>query len=454
MKIPLPLSLSLVALLVLPATADGIPGFVPLEAAVREAGITDIVPGEDGLLLTNAEQTVRFHLGSRQIESTGAVVWLHEPPVLPYKATNGWMVASADLDNVLLPMLAPTQGPPATLLVMLDAGHGGEDGGAKSYDGAIQEKDFTLDMVCRIGTKLEEAGQGVAYTREDDTFIDLSGRPALAAARSADIFVSVHANTAANSLAAGAETYVIPCGGLPATGGGTLSMRSRPGNANDYANNLLAFHIHRRLPGRPRGRDRGVRRARFQVLREATCPAVLVECGFLSNTGDVARLSSEWYRDRLATAICDGILDYAARIPPKAESKPSDAATEGEPGASDEPPAPVEPSASESAPPAEKEPEGDGGKKPEGDGGHVAPISEENPVLAEEEPVLPLTEEPVPADPEEPVQPMTEEPESAEETEEPAQPAKEGPEAAEEEDGPGPEDEKGGPGEDSAGGAT
>ncbi|MGI6496183.1 MAG: N-acetylmuramoyl-L-alanine amidase family protein [Kiritimatiellia bacterium] len=321
------------------ASPEAAADFVEFESELRKAGFTGFVPLEDGLCLTNGEQAVRFHLGSRKVESDGAIVWLHTAPVLPHKATNGWMVLQEDLHSVLLPMFAPTQGPPASLFVMLDPGHGGEDGGAISYNGSIVEKDFTLDMAFRVGTFLEEEGVRVAYTREDDTFVSLSDRPALAAATNANLFVSLHANKASNPAAAGPETYVLPCAGQPSTGGGTLSARARSGNAHDALNNLLAFQIHRRLPGRPRGRDRGVRRSRYQVLREANCPAVLVECGFLSNVGDVARLSSEWYRNRLASAIAAGIVEYSRRLPPAEE--PAEELAEELPPADELPEEPV-----------------------------------------------------------------------------------------------------------------
>jgi len=128
----------------------------------------------------------------------------------------------------------------------------------------------------------------------------------------ADAFVSLHANFAENRQAAGPETYVLPLAGYAATGGDqSYSQRPRNGNSNDVCNTLLGYSIHRRLPGRPGDGDRGLRRARFQVLRQAGCPAVLVEVGFLSNAVEARLLASGWFRDRLARAVADGVLDYA-----------------------------------------------------------------------------------------------------------------------------------------------
>ena len=306
-------------------SAAGTNDLVCFEGPVREAGITSIEAVPGGLLLAGPSRSIRLALGSRQLESAGATVWLHAAPVIPYNATSGWQVVKEDLESVILPILAPTNGAPAKLRVVLDAGHGGEDGGAASYDGAlVQEKSFTLAMARRIGALLDEAGMEVVYTRVDDITLQLRERTDIAAATNADVFVSIHANTAANPSAAGFETYVLPCAGQPATGYSTISPKTRAGNDNDFLNNLLAFQVHRRLPGRKRGYDRGVRRARYQVLRDAQCPAILIECGFLSNTGDVRRLSSNWYRDLFAKAVCDGILDYASRVPPPAAAPDED----------------------------------------------------------------------------------------------------------------------------------
>ncbi len=343
------------ALLVFVFAFAGANALVKFESAVRKAGITGFVATDEGLLLTNSTKSIFLPLGSRQLATDNSIVWLHEAPELPYRATSGWKMSRVDLDRVLLAILAPTQGPPAKLRVAIDAGHGGDDGGASSYDGSILEKDFTLDMAFRLGKLLEDAGMEVFYTRTNDVARTLSQRPALATAKKADVFISLHANKAGNHSAAGCETYVIPCTGYSATGGDNgMPTKWRSGNKNDFLNNVLAYQVHRRLPGRRKGRDRGLRRARFQVLREATCPAILVECGFLSNTGDVKRLKSNWYRGIFAQAICDGIVDYASRIPlesrrteppPKVEAS-SDVAYTVKPDA----PAKVEEGSRQSAP--------------------------------------------------------------------------------------------------------
>ncbi len=291
--------------------------WVALEQAAGGLGLTNRVAARDSVLLSQAPLTLRFRAGSRRLETSDALVWLHAAPLAPSPASADWLLAAVDLQTVIAPILTPTQGPPVRLRVMLDPGHGGEDGGAATPAADLLEKNFVLDLACRIGARLEDAGMEVGYTREEDTFRSLEERGRTAAVWRADAFVSLHANYAINHTAAGSETYVLPAAGQPATAGDSrFPVRPCAGNTNDQLNTTLGYQIHRHLPGRTPATDRGLRRARYQVLRQAPCPAVLVECGFLSNSGDAARLRSNWYRARLATAISDGILDYARRLPP------------------------------------------------------------------------------------------------------------------------------------------
>ncbi len=115
-----------------------------------------------------------------------------------------------------------------------------------------------------------------------------------------------------NHLALGIESYILPAAGFSNTGdlahGPTNAC---PGNHFDTANALLGFAIQRRCAPLS-AMDRGLKHARYYVLKEAPCPAVLIECGFLTNTNDAARLGDAAYRQKLADAITAGILDYTA----------------------------------------------------------------------------------------------------------------------------------------------
>jgi len=302
-----------------PAAAENLP-----LAAVQEAlGCTGRVIRADSIDIGDGTNRVRLYPGLRRSEINGSTVWLHAVAE-PAGISNLVALDARDVREVLLPLLrmAPPERRP--LRVMLDPGHGGEDSGAVSARPAIEEKDLVLDLALRIGRFLEAAGVTVGYTRRDDTFLSLEARTATAGVWRADAFVSLHANFAENRQAVGPETYVLPFAGYAPTGGDQrISDLPRNGNSNDVCNTRLGYSIHRRLPGRGGEADRGLRRARFQVLRQAGCPAVLVEVGFLSNAVEARLLASGWFRGRLARAVADGVLDYAR--PPAADPSGGDA---------------------------------------------------------------------------------------------------------------------------------
>ena len=284
---------------------------LPLAAVQEALGCTGRVINADSIDIGDGTNRVRFFPGLRRTEVNGSAVWLHAVAE-PAGISNLLVLDARDVHDLLLPLLRPP--PPARrpLRVMLDPGHGGEDSGAVSARPAIEEKDLVLDLALRIGRRLEAAGIAVGYTRRDDTFLSLDARTATAGVWRADAFVSLHANFAENRQAAGPETYVLPLAGYAATGSDQrLSQRPRNGNSNDVCNTRLGYSIHRRLPGRCGEADRGLRRARYQVLRQAGCPAVLVEVGFLSNAVEARLLASGWFRDQLARAVADGVLDYS-----------------------------------------------------------------------------------------------------------------------------------------------
>jgi N-acetylmuramoyl-L-alanine amidase len=301
------LSASFVAVLLLTTRADA--ARVPLVTVQCELGWTSCVVRSDCIDIGDGTNRLRIFPGLRRAEINGVAVWLHD--VAEPDGVDSVTLDRQDVEGVLKPIL---QSPPPLhrkMRVMLDPGHGGEDGGAFSAKPLLKEKDFVLDLALRIGHRLEASGVTVGFTRMDDGFLTLTERTATATVWRADALVSLHANFAENSQASGRETYVLPLAGYAATGESRISDNHRVGNGNDVFNTLLGHSLHRQLPGRLHGADRGLRRARFQILRQATCPAALVEFGFLSNSKDVKLLASGWYRDRLARAVADGLLDYS-----------------------------------------------------------------------------------------------------------------------------------------------
>lgn len=170
--------------------------------------------------------------------------------------------------------------------VVLDAGHGGHDRGGVPGD-PYAEKLYTLDVAKRVRARLQAAGYNVIMTRSDDTFIGLGQRCAIANSQRSAIFVSVHFNSAPREGADGIETYY-------------YSGRSAG----------LASAIHSRMVRAAGTEDRHVRVRGYYVLRNNRLPAVLCECGFLTNRVEGRRIaSSAEHRERLAAAIAGGIME-------------------------------------------------------------------------------------------------------------------------------------------------
>jgi N-acetylmuramoyl-L-alanine amidase len=169
--------------------------------------------------------------------------------------------------------------------VVVDAGHGGKDNGAlRRYGGA--EKNATLDVATRLASKLRESQFRVVMTRSSDVFVDLEDRAAISNRQKNAIFVSVHFNDSGRRGIRGFETYY-------------HSPAARP----------LAYRIQEQIMTLPGAVNRGVKTANFRVLRKAAYPAVLVECGFLSNRKEGAAARSESRRDALADKIAEAIVD-------------------------------------------------------------------------------------------------------------------------------------------------
>lgn len=171
--------------------------------------------------------------------------------------------------------------------VCIDAGHGGKDSGAAGSK--THEKWIVLDMAIRVARKLKNSGIDVVMTRDSDYFVELSERAKIANKAGADVFVSIHCNSAGVD-ARGTEVWYYP------------------GAAED---GRLAKAIHNRLIKRTGFRDRGVKEESYAVLQKTKCPAALVELGFISNPQEEQIMMGFDYQDAASTAIVEGIKEYA-----------------------------------------------------------------------------------------------------------------------------------------------
>lgn len=173
------------------------------------------------------------------------------------------------------------------IVVIIDPGHGGKDSGAIGIGGVL-EKDVILPISKRITEVLERNGIQVIMTRDSDYFVTLPGRVTMAERANADVFVSIHANSAGANRpeVSGLETYHYDSG-----------LR-------------LAQIVHSKILQSLNVRDRKVRKARFYVLRKTSMPSILVETGFLTGRDDAAKLRTSAYQNQMADAIAQGILQY------------------------------------------------------------------------------------------------------------------------------------------------
>jgi N-acetylmuramoyl-L-alanine amidase len=223
-------------------------------------------------------------------------------------------VASKDVDLVLNPILRPAKNKPGQRVrtVALCAGHGGKDPGNHVHDGREQEKYYTLVLAREVSSRLNKVGIKVVMIRDSDQFIELEDRPLMAKRAKADLYVSLHYNTATNDdpTPQGSEVYCLTPTGTESTNGSPVRNQVESGNRNDSRNVLLAYLVQKRLVQQMGMTDRAVRRASFVVLKDATMPAVLIEAGFMSNPNELKRIKDPTYRGRVAQAIVDGVLAY------------------------------------------------------------------------------------------------------------------------------------------------
>ncbi|MCI5779125.1 MAG: N-acetylmuramoyl-L-alanine amidase [Lentisphaeria bacterium] len=207
-----------------------------------------------------------------------------------------WDLPETAVRRVLLPVLDSSPRPVRTILV--DPGHGGHDRGTAAASGDT-EKDLNLALALRLADALREVGFTVRLTRETDRFLTLDRRAELAGEPGTDLLISVHHNaSAANPDAAGMETFA-------------LREEDPAESARARAALRLAYLIQREQSGVNRAPGRGVKTARFKVLRLAPVPAVLVEAGFLTNPAEAARCADPEHRTQLARAIARAVLEWS-----------------------------------------------------------------------------------------------------------------------------------------------
>jgi N-acetylmuramoyl-L-alanine amidase len=200
--------------------------------------------------------------------------------------------------------------PAEVSLVIIDPGHGGIDSGSSA--GGVMEKDLTLDIAQRVRRLNHLQGFETLLTRENDDYKSLANRADFANRQRDCLFISIHFDEAKLPASTGIETYYAAHRfgrELPFSSWLPILQRTASGSPDILSQSLAGF-IEESLVKRTQAVNRGIRAEQFYVIANVRHPAVLVEGGFLTNKDDMAKLTSEEYRERMAAAICEGILHY------------------------------------------------------------------------------------------------------------------------------------------------
>jgi N-acetylmuramoyl-L-alanine amidase len=197
--------------------------------------------------------------------------------------------------------------------VVLDAGHGGKDEGARAQ--GLVEKDLTLDVTRRTQKLLQQYGFKTVMTRSDDSFISLPERAAIGNRTENAIFVSIHFNHAYSGASTGVETFYASEKVAPEEAWTWVGFFNKPEATNTDNGETLAGFIQASMVTRTDATNRGIKGRPLHVLRHTRCPAVLVECGFISNPMESRTIAIPEYRDRLAKSIAEGVMSYTKSRP-------------------------------------------------------------------------------------------------------------------------------------------
>jgi N-acetylmuramoyl-L-alanine amidase len=286
-------------------TVDNISKFYGLPA--------EVVPSGAKIQSEAADHPLEFVSGSREAMINGARSWLCFPVI---EQDGKFLVSRTDVAKTIEPLVRPHRVPDVGKVetVVLDPGHGGYDKGQVSRFGC--EKDFALDVARKLRPILQAKGLRVIMTREGDYFVPLEVRAKIANAAHNSIFVSIHFNASGDDPnATGFEIFSFTPRGAPSTSDQTMVasfLNMQPGSSMDSQSLALSACVYHSLLGHIPEFDRGIKRARFAVLRLTKVPAVLIEGGFLTESGESKLIANKDWRAKLAGAISVGIENYRA----------------------------------------------------------------------------------------------------------------------------------------------
>jgi N-acetylmuramoyl-L-alanine amidase len=264
------------------------------------------------VVLASQYSRLEFKIDSRDVVLNGVQVSLGH-------AVGMWkgnpILADTDFRLTLDPVLRYQSLPMSTVKrIVIDPGHGGKDPGTHGRVLKNEEKDLVLLLAKRLRTELLRRGYEVYLTRDGDQALTLDERPATAGRLRADLFISLHANYVATTTVRGVESFRLCPKGAMSTYGNSVNGKSRTGNACDRRNMRLAYEIQKAMMAGTGAPDRGVKQASFAVLRDAPCPAALIEVGYMSHSAEERLLASSGYQAKIAASIANGVDQYRRAV--------------------------------------------------------------------------------------------------------------------------------------------
>lgn len=245
-------------------------------------------------------------------------------------------VSRYDAEHLLTPVLAPGLDQarvPELRTIVLDPGHGGKDPGKVNERVKITEKEVALDTMQRVKKLLESEGFKVVMTRTDDSNPEFETRAETVERANADLFISLHYNSVASGAnrVSGVEVFTMtPQHQFSTSDSGrddqSGAKKANPGNRYDHWNTVGGFLMHREMIQGLKVSDRGLKRARWKVLVLASCPAVYVEAGYLSNDVEARKIATPAYRQKIAESVVAGVRAYAGTLAAARAKLPAPAA--------------------------------------------------------------------------------------------------------------------------------
>ena len=264
--------------------------------------------------LRSDRRVIRAQAGTSELSINGVRFFTHFPLL---NSGDEDLISVMDVSKIIEPVLRPSriQKSGKVETVVLDPGHGGMDQGASSSWGT--EKSFALDVALAARAQLVRAGYRVEMTRATDVGVSLEERVNFANRFPNAVFVSIHFNSSAGG--SGVESYALAPEGVISNASSEHHVSAadtarHAGNAQDEQNIALTASIHASVLTRVAAFDRGVRHARFHVLRDIKIPGVLLEAGFISSSAEGQRIATTSYRQQLGVAIAQGIQNYNAAV--------------------------------------------------------------------------------------------------------------------------------------------